>query len=108
MSERPGPGDKAVSLQLLSVVIPAQSEEGSIAQTVAHLYDTLQKSCVPHEIVVVDDGSVDGTWSILQKQSETIPTLRPTRNDDARGFGRAVNKGIDVSQGDAVCYHDGG
>jgi dolichol-phosphate mannosyltransferase len=102
MSERPGPGDKAVPLKLLSVVIPAQSEEGSIARTVEHLYGTLQKDHVPHEIVVVDDGSVDGTWSALQKLSETIPTLRAVRNDDARGFGRAVTKGIDVSQGDAV------
>ena len=102
MSERPSPGDKAVPLKLLSVVIPAQSEEGSIAQTVEHLYGTLQKNNVPHEIVVVDDGSIDGTWAALQKLSETIPTLRPVHNDDARGFGRAVTKGIDVSQGDAV------
>src|SRR5213080_4622094 len=52
-------------LKLLSIVIPARDEEGCIASTVEHLYLELRLNKVPHEIVVVDDGSTDHTWEIL-------------------------------------------
>ena len=56
-------------LQLLSVVIPARDEEGCIASTVEHLHVELRLHEVPHEIVVVDDGSTDRTWEILQESA---------------------------------------
>ena len=49
--------DNAVPLKLLSIVIPARDEEGCIAATVEHLHLELKLNQVPHEIVVVDDGS---------------------------------------------------
>ena len=52
-------------LSLLSVVIPARDEEGCIASTVEHLHVELRLRKVPHEIMVVDDGSTDATWKIL-------------------------------------------
>ena len=53
-------------LQLLSVVIPALNEEGCIAATVEHLHLELRLQKIPHEILVIDDGSTDSTWSVLQ------------------------------------------
>ena len=90
------------ALKLLSVVIPARDEEGCIAGTVEHLHLELTLNHVPHEIVVVDDGSSDRTWAILQELSGRNSAVRPIRNDGARGFGKAVVKGIDSAQGDAV------
>ncbi len=90
------------SLALLSVVIPARDEEGCIASTVQHLHLELQLKNVPHEIVVVDDGSSDRTWSILEELSETVPACRPVQNAGEHGFGRAIIYGIEHSRGDAV------
>lgn len=89
-------------LKLLSVVIPARDEAGRIAATVEHLHLELELSGVPHEIVVVDDGSADSTWEVLQQTSRRIAELRPIRNEGLHGFGRAVIKGIDSVVGDAV------
>ncbi|MGI8435921.1 MAG: glycosyltransferase family 2 protein [Chthoniobacterales bacterium] len=90
------------NLQLLSVVIPARDEEGCIASTVEHLDLELRLHKVPHEILVVDDGSTDRTWSVLQEVASRVPTLRPIQNSSAHGFGRAILWGLDQMHGDAV------
>src|SRR6476659_2864196 len=89
-------------LQLLSVVIPAQNEEDCIASTVEHLYVELRRHSIPHEIIVVDDGSTDGTWSMLESLRAQIPRLRPVQNPSPHGFGRAISRGFDHMAGEAV------
>lgn len=89
-------------LQLLSIVIPARDEEGCIASTVEHLHVELRIHNVPHEIVVVDDGSKDRTWEILQQATARVPTLAPVKNPGPHGFGRAIVYGFDHAKGEAV------
>jgi dolichol-phosphate mannosyltransferase len=89
-------------LALLSIVIPARNEEGCIAATVAHLHLELDLQGVPHEIVVVDDGSTDRTWSILQEIHPNTPECRPIQNTNEHGFGRAITFGFDHARGDAI------
>ena len=89
-------------LTLLSVVIPARDEADCIASTVEHLHLELRLRKVPHEIIVVDDGSTDETWRILTELQQTDPHLRPMRNPGPNGFGRAVSFGLDRIAGDAV------
>ena len=98
----PAPNSGALPLKLLSVVIPARDEEESLPATVEHLHVELSLNQVPHEIVVVDDGSKDGTWQLLQKLQAKIPTLRPLQNAGEHGFGRAITFGLRNCSGDAV------
>jgi dolichol-phosphate mannosyltransferase len=89
-------------LQLLSVVIPARNEAGCIAATVEHLHVELRLQGVPHEIVVVDDGSTDDTWKLLQEIRARIPQCKPIQNLADNGFGRAITFGFNHINGDAV------
>ena len=92
----------AVKLQCLSVIVPARDEEGCIASTVEHLELELRLHNVPHEIIVVDDGSSDRTWAILSELRQKIPQLIPVKNEGDHGFGRAIIVGLDHMKGDAA------
>lgn len=89
-------------LRLLSIVMPARDEEGCIATTVEHLHGELAREGVPHEIIVVDDGSKDATWALLGEVRGRVPELAPVQNPGPHGFGRAIIFGLDHMRGDAV------
>ena len=89
-------------LKLLSVVIPARNEEGCIAATLEHLHLDLKLQKIPHEIVVVDDGSTDRTWEILVEIQSRMPECKPVQNTVDHGFGRAITFGFDQAHGDAI------
>ena len=92
----------AAPLTLFSIVIPARDEEDSLPSTIADIVTTFDSAAIPHEIVVVDDGSTDGTWRVLQELKANYPTLSPTQNPGPYGFGRAIVWGLDHMRGDAV------
>jgi dolichol-phosphate mannosyltransferase len=91
------------ALNLFSVIVPARDEEESLPSTVQGIFDTFTAEGIPHEIVVVDDGSRDKTWSVLLHLKRKIPSLVLARNSSGiHGFGRAVVWGFDHSHGDAI------
>lgn len=92
-------------VDLLSLVIPARNEEGSVEQTVGRLHAHLKTAGIRHEMVIVDDGSSDTTWDILTHLAARIPEVRPVRNLPPHGYGRAVTKGLDSMTGDAVVIY---
>jgi dolichol-phosphate mannosyltransferase len=86
----------------LSVIIPAKNEVESIGKTIADIFEALSKENIPHEILVIDDHSKDGTFEELEKIKTKIPTLIFARNAGPSGFGRAVAFGLDRFNGDCV------
>jgi dolichol-phosphate mannosyltransferase len=97
------PRQERQPLTCISFVIPARNEEGSVGTTIEHLHTLLTSKNIPHEIVVVDDGSTDGTWALLQEKASLIPVLRPLKNTGPNGFGRAIIYGLAHATGDAMC-----
>jgi dolichol-phosphate mannosyltransferase len=87
---------------ILSVIIPAYNEEGSIRETVQTLYDKLKVAKISHEILVVNDNSKDNTLLILEDLAPNIPTLHIETNTGPNGFGYAVRYGLERFTGDCV------
>lgn len=91
--------------KVLSVVIPAHNEEGSIESTVTALHDKLVAEQIPCEILVVNDNSSDRTESILKALSAARPEVHYINNRPPNGFGFAVRCGLENFKGDAVAVY---
>ena len=87
---------------LLSVVIPARNEAACIVSTIPGIAGTLRGQHIPHEIIVVDDGSSDGTAEAVRGLARSYPEIRLIINPGPHGFGYAVRAGLRSFQGDAV------
>ena len=86
----------------LSVVIPAHNEESSIKSSVLEIHTTLLKNNIPHEILVVNDSSKDGTEKVLESLMQEVNSLRYITNPGANGFGYAVRLGLENFSGECV------
>src|SRR5438034_11523575 len=86
----------------LSVIIPARNEADNIGPTVDAIRVRLTRDGIAHEIVVVDDGSSDGTAEEVRARAATDASIRLVENPGPHGFGYAVRRGMDVFDGDAV------
>ena len=83
----------------VSIIVPAYNEEQRIAPTLEALDRFLAASGLDHEILVVDDGSTDGTVALVERLAAAHPALRciPTRPN--RGKGHAVRTGMLAARG---------
>lgn len=86
----------------LSVVMPAQNEEGSVGGTVEGVVAVLEREEVDYEVVVVNDDSDDSTEAVVNAIGAENPRVRCHRSHYERGFGMAIRAGLDVFEGDAV------
>lgn len=89
-------------INILSVVIPAYNEEGSIEETINSIIHALAANKINYEILVVNDNSHDRTEEILQKLNSENNRVRYINNYYPNGFGFAVRCGLENFQGDAV------
>lgn len=88
---------------VLSILIPAYNEVESITQTVDRMLSASRELPVKSEIIVVDDGSTDGTLELLAKFGSHLTIARHRRN---RGYGAALKTGIEIANGDWIAIAD--
>ncbi len=91
-----------VEAQGLSIVVPCFNEEQGIGEFLEELEGGMASIGVPYEIIVVDDGSTDGTTEVVLRHD-----VRVVEHPFNRGYGAAVKTGIRQSRYDFVCIIDG-
>jgi glycosyltransferase involved in cell wall biosynthesis len=91
----------------ISVIIPAYNEESRLPSTLGRIEQYLHDTHWDfHEIVVVDDGSKDGTVSAATKFADANPNIRVLRNPGNRGKGYSVRHGMLEARGEWRLFSD--
>jgi glycosyltransferase involved in cell wall biosynthesis len=90
----------------LTVVLPAHNEAENLPSVVPEVISTLPRFTDDFEVIVVDDGSRDGTRQILESLTREHPRLRVERHTVNRGYGAALATGFRSSTGDFVMFMD--
>jgi len=92
---------------MLSVVIPAYNEAPRLERNIESLIDFLNKEFTsPYEVIIAEDGSVNGTYEVAKRLSEKIPSVKVIHSDKRLGKGRALNKALRQAYGEVVVIMD--
>ena len=96
-------GDESEVSELLSVVVPVFNEAAYVRGVLDELL--ARKFVIPHEVIVVESNSTDGTREIVQRY-EGHPGLRIIYEDEPRGKGAAVRRGLKAAAGTIMLIQD--
>jgi len=94
-------------LPSVSIVIPAYNEEARLPATLEAIFDYLRaKNFSSAEVLVVDDGSTDGTAALVERCQREHSGLRLLKNPGNRGKGYTVRHGMLEAKGEWILYSD--
>ncbi|MDA8387346.1 MAG: glycosyltransferase family 2 protein, partial [Nitrospiraceae bacterium] len=85
----------------VSVIIPAYNEESGIEGVIRDLEKILKQERIPNEVIVVDDGSVDGTAPAAERSGARV--IRHAKN---RGYGASLKTGIMAAKHELIVITD--
>jgi glycosyltransferase involved in cell wall biosynthesis len=91
-------------LRRLSVVVPVYNERNTLVEIVRRMRAVELPDTIEREILVVDDGSSDGTRDVLRQLGDS--TVRAIMHDENRGKGAAVRTGFAHATGDYILVQD--
>lgn len=95
-----------VSRPQVSIVIPSYNNEHELQRTLSTMHQYLDKYSYSHQLIVINDGSTDGTETMLRDAQSLYPQLQVLTNDRNRGKGYSVRRGVLEAAGDFVVYTD--
>src|SRR6476646_2333077 len=88
-------GERVADLKSLSVIIPAYNESENILATLTNVATAFETLSLPHEILVIDDGSKDTTAALVSENLARFPGVRLLKNERNMGFGASYRRGVD-------------
>ena len=89
----------------VSVLVPAKDEAENLPLFMELAAAAFAASSYSYEVVVVDDGSVDATWSVLQGLADQYSFLRLARHRSMRGIADALRTGFLAARGDVLVFY---
>jgi glycosyltransferase involved in cell wall biosynthesis len=90
----------------VSIVVPLLNEEESIQELCSWIERVCAENSLSYEIVMVDDGSTDSSWNIIESLSATNDHIKGIRFQRNYGKSAALNEGFKMVQGDVVITMD--
>lgn len=90
----------------LSIIIPCFNEEDRLPKNFAKAYAFFKKNIKDFEVILVDDGSVDKTLTIIKHLSKQYKDVNFISYRPNQGKGYAVKKGVEKSSGQIICFMD--
>ncbi|MEA2473536.1 MAG: hypothetical protein QOE06_1451 [Thermoleophilaceae bacterium] len=98
---------EAPALPGLTVILPSHNEEENVAAAVSAARSAARRYALRHEIVIVDDGSTDGTGAMAAMLARAAPGVRVVTHERNRGYGAAVRSGIAAATMPWILLTDG-
>ncbi len=91
----------------LSIFFPCHDEEGNVERVTLEALEVGRQVAAELEVIIVDDGSRDGTAAIADRLAATHAEVRVVRHDSNQGYGAALRSGFRAATGDWIFYTDG-
>ena len=89
----------------VSILVPAKDEAENLPLFMEQARAAFASAPQRYEVIVVDDGSVDDTWAVLQRLAAEYPFLRPVRHGIRRGIADALRTGYLHSRGSILVFY---
>jgi dolichyl-phosphate beta-glucosyltransferase len=100
------PAPRGDDLRVLSVIVPAYNEEQRLPATLVRMREYLDGRDEEYEVLVVDDGSADGTLALSRKIAEDWPQMQVLALERNSGKGAAVRLGMLTAKGEHRVFSD--
>ena len=95
---------EAVAIRV-SVLVPANNEADNLPLFMEQADAAFRGSAIGYEVIVIDDGSADNSWQLLQQLKARYPFLRTVRHRARRGIADALRSGYLVAKGDILVFY---
>ena len=90
----------------LSILIPLLNEEESLTELYAWIISVMKSNNYSYEVIFIDDGSTDSSWSIIEELSTENPNVKGIRFMRNFGKSQALHAGFAKAQGDVIITMD--